>query len=87
MLEERPDRELVIGVRVTREVVGVMNFAVEPDGAGGSRLWTETRVRADTPRGLRAFTGYWRLIYPGSALIRIEWLRAIRLRVEREAAR
>jgi hypothetical protein len=87
LLEERPDRELVIGVRVASEVRGVMNFAVEPDGRGGSRLWTETRVRAESPRALRAFTAYWRLIYPGSSLIRIEWLRAIRTRALRAAAR
>jgi len=87
LLDERPGRELVIGAHVAPEVVATMNFAVEPDDRGGSRLWTETRVRAGNPVALRAFTAYWRLIYPGSALIRIEWLRAIRLRAERGAAR
>jgi len=30
----------------------------------------------------RTFAAYWRMIYPGSALIRVMWLRAIRLRAE-----
>jgi hypothetical protein len=29
---------------------------------------------------------YWRVIHPGSALIRIAWLRAIRRRAERQSA-
>ena len=47
LLEERPGRELVIGLRVAPEVRGVMNFAVEPDGRGGSRLaaWTTATQR------------------------------------------
>lgn len=31
----------------------------------------------------RSFRRYWRLIYPGSAAIRMAWLRAIRRRAER----
>lgn len=54
-----------------------MNFTVEPDGRGGSNLRTETRVFATDAGATRAFARYWRLIYPGSALIRYEWLRAI----------
>ena len=41
-----------------------------------------TRVCAADPQAVRAFAAYWRVIYPGSALIRIMWLRAIRLRAE-----
>jgi hypothetical protein len=39
---------------------------------------------ADTRRSL---TTYWRVILPGSALIRRGWLGAIRRRAEAEAAR
>jgi hypothetical protein len=54
-----------------------MNFRVAPDGRGGSLVTTETRVFATDIAARRRFARYWRLIYPGSALIRREWLRAI----------
>jgi hypothetical protein len=59
-----------------------MNFLVEPDGRGGSLLSTETRVFATDASARRRFAVYWRVIYPGSALIRRMWLRAIRRRAE-----
>jgi len=55
-----------------------MNFAIEPDLAGGSDVTTETRVYATDPATSRRFAAYWRVIYPGSSLIRYMWLRAIR---------
>lgn len=61
----------------------VMNFWITPNGAGGSHLSTETRVFATDADTCRRFARYWHLIYPGSALIRRMWLRAIRLRAER----
>ncbi len=45
-------------------------------------LRTETRIHATDVAARRAFGWYWRVIYPGSALIRREWLRAIRRRAE-----
>jgi hypothetical protein len=59
-----------------------LNFAVDEIRPGVSRVRTETRVYATDPRTQRRFAWYWRLIYPGSALIRRMWLRAIRLRAE-----
>jgi hypothetical protein len=59
-----------------------MNFRVEADGAGGSLLSTETRVYATDGASKRRFAAYWRVIYPGSALIRRMWLRAIVRRAE-----
>src|SRR5262249_15406862 len=56
-------------------VLAAMNFAVRPDGSGGSELRTETRVFANSDSVRRQFAAYWRVIYPGSALIRIMWLR------------
>ena len=44
---------------------------------GGSRLTTETRVKAMDDRARRAFRLYWLAIAPFSALIRRRWLRAI----------
>lgn len=59
----------------------VFNFRVEPDGHG-SRLITETRIDGTDDGARRRFRRYWRLIHPGSALIRHAWLRAIRKRAE-----
>jgi hypothetical protein len=62
--------------------IAAMNFTVHPDGTG-SLVTTETRVFANSPRARRRFAAYWRTIYPGSALIRRMWLRAIARRAER----
>ncbi len=87
LIRERPPSELVIEVRVAPRVRGVMNFLIVPDGSGRSRLSTETRVLADDDRSLRAFAVYWRFIYPGSSIIRTEWLRAIERRVALQLSR
>jgi hypothetical protein len=63
--------------------VAAMNFRVTPDGAGGSIVSTETRVFASDASARRRFAAYWRVIYPGSALIRRMWLRAIERRASR----
>lgn len=62
--------------------LAVMNFLVKPDGRGGTDLSTETRVYATSCDARRRFAVYWRVIYPGSAIIRRMWLRAIRARAE-----
>lgn len=59
-----------------------MNFRVEPRGPDASVLFTETRVYATDAATCRIFKVYWRTIYPGSALIRVSWLRAIKRRAE-----
>jgi hypothetical protein len=56
-------------------------FEAEPI-PGGSRLATETRVRALDDRARRRFRLYWLAIGPFSGLIRRRWLRAVQ-----EAAR
>jgi hypothetical protein len=58
------------------------DFSTRPDGAGRTILSTETRVLATDEHARRCFRRYWRLIHPGSAAIRIAWLRAIRGRAE-----
>ena len=60
----------------------VMNFRIEEMDATHCPLTTETRVYAAGPQVVRGFAAYWRMIYPGSALIRRMWLRAIKLRAE-----
>jgi hypothetical protein len=59
----------------------VMSFEVFPDGTG-STLVTETRVHGTDPRARRLFALYWLLIRPGSGLIRIGVLRAVRRRCQ-----
>jgi hypothetical protein len=57
-----------------------LNFLIERV-PGGSVVTTETRVFATDPATRRRFAAYWRMIYPGSALIRRQWLRAVERRV------
>jgi hypothetical protein len=59
----------------------VMNFHVRA-APGGTVMTTETRVRATDDEARRKFRRYWRVVMPGSALIRRVWLRAIRKRAE-----
>ena len=60
--------------------LAAMNFSLTAEGPGVTRLTTETRVFASSPSARRRFALYWRVIYPGSALIRRMWLRAIERR-------
>jgi hypothetical protein len=93
MLADEPPRELVLGAIVdappsaprTRALllnppegysVATLNFVLTPDG-DGTIVTTETRVFSKGPTARRRFARYWRVIYPGSSLIRHMWLRAI----------
>ena len=60
--------------------LAAMNFVVTPDGPNASIVSTETRVFANDPESRRKFARYWRVIYPGSAIIRRMWLRAVKRR-------
>src|SRR5882724_5653335 len=66
--------------------LAAMNFLVAPNDRAGSTVTTETRIYANTPAVLRRFGVYWRIIHPGSDLIRRMWLRAIAQRAERDDA-
>ena len=59
-----------------------MNFRLRDAGAGETWLSTETRIFATDDRTKRRFAVYWRVIYPGSALIRRMWLRAVKENAE-----
>ncbi|MDP9205937.1 MAG: hypothetical protein M3P12_10850 [Gemmatimonadota bacterium] len=67
--------------------LAAMNFLVTADGPKASRVSTETRVFANSASARRRFARYWRIIYPGSALIRVMWLRAVRRRAMTPPAR
>jgi len=60
------------------------NFAVEDAGGGWSTITTETRVVALDDATCRGMARYWRLIVPGSGLLRRQWLDAIQRRAEGE---
>jgi hypothetical protein len=63
--------------------LATMNFLVTPDDRGGSVVSTETRIYANNAATARRFAIYWRIIHPGSDIIRRMWLRAIKQRAEK----
>ena len=80
-LADDAPREIVVGTRIGPNVDAAMNFSIVPEGRG-CRLSTETRVHAGNARAARLFAGYWRVIQPGSDIIRRMWLRAIKRRAQ-----
>jgi hypothetical protein len=61
------------------------NLRVVDEGDGVLRVSTETRSLGNDDAARRAFARYWRIIYPGSSIIRRVWLDAIIARAERNA--
>jgi len=59
------------------------NLRVTDQGGGWCRVTSETRIVATDPAAGRKFAAYWRLIYPGSAIIRRSLLDAVKRRAER----
>jgi hypothetical protein len=57
------------------------NLQVVPDEPGWCKVSTETRILATDEPARRAFTRYWRVIYPGSAFVRVLWLDAVERRL------
>ena len=57
------------------------NMRVEEAEPGWCKVSTETRVLATDDDARTAFTRYWRVVYPGSALLRVTWLDAIARRL------
>jgi hypothetical protein len=80
--EKKPAPEDFKALHAPGFALAAMNFRVEDAGKGETLLTTETRVYATDASVRRKFAAYWRTIYPGSALIRVMWLRAIRHRAE-----
>ncbi|PYQ24636.1 MAG: hypothetical protein DMF81_04885 [Acidobacteria bacterium] len=82
----RQDPRAFAGLNAPGYAMTAMNFLVEAEPGGGCRLSTETRVFATDAATRRLFAVYWRVIYPGSSLIRRMWLQAVKRRVEGSAA-
>ncbi|HYK91629.1 MAG TPA: hypothetical protein VE398_22875 [Acidobacteriota bacterium] len=59
------------------------NLKVDDAGNGWTMLSTETRLHAPDPESRRATAIYWRLIYPGSGMLRTMWLEAARTQAEK----
>ncbi len=58
------------------------NFRAEDARNGWSTVTTETRVVATDDSTRKGMARYWRLIVPGSGLLRREWLDVVRKRAE-----
>jgi hypothetical protein len=58
------------------------DFNVEDAGGGWSTISTETRVLALDDFTRRGMGRYWRLIVPGSGMLRLQWLEGIKKRAE-----
>lgn len=58
------------------------SFEAEDVGGGWCTLSTETRVLALDDKTRRGMGLYWRLIVPGSGLLRLQWLEGIKNRAE-----
>jgi len=58
------------------------DFNVEDAGGGWSAISTETRVLALDDFTRRGMGRYWRLIVPGSGMLRLQWLEGIKKRAE-----
>jgi hypothetical protein len=81
-LQHKPTPEDFRTVRTPGFALAAMNFLVQESGHNSCTLRTETRVHATDNVTTRRFAKYWRVIYPGSALIRRMWLRAVKRRAE-----
>jgi hypothetical protein len=79
---QMPTPEEFKGLQGPGFLVAGMNFRVEDAGTGACNVTTETRVFGTDAVSRRKFVRYWRIIYPGSSLLRYTWLRAIRGRAE-----
>jgi hypothetical protein len=82
----RPTPEGFKALREPGFAVAAMNFLVEETSPGVCTITTETRIYATDAAARGRFAAYWRVIHPGSALIRRMWLRAIVKRAESAAS-
>ena len=72
-----PSAETFATLAAPGYVKAVLNFRILPQPDGAAVLETRTRVQPTDEKIGRAFAGYWRVIYPGSWLLRVTWLSAI----------
>lgn len=82
VVEEAEGCEIVLGRRVAAGAEATIHFLLEPTNRRTTVISTETRVFGEGWR-VRAFAMYWRVIYPGSALLRVWMLGAVQGRAMR----
>jgi hypothetical protein len=80
--QSMPTPEQFKSIHQSGFALATMNFLIEDTSDGHCIVRTETRVYATDTSALHRFAPYWRMIYPGSALIRLMWLRAIKNQAE-----
>jgi hypothetical protein len=83
--QRRPEVRTLQEFADYREQGGVKmgyDFNVEDAGGGWSTISAETRVLALDDSTRRGLGRYWRLIVPGSGLLRLQWLEGIKKRAE-----
>ena len=76
----RPGVQDLAGFRSFNELGSVriaFNLRITDDGGGWSTITTETRILALDDAARRTMGRYWRVIYPGTGMIRRMWLNAI----------
>jgi hypothetical protein len=61
-----------------------MSFELGAASPGASDLATETRIAPTDADAARTFARYWTLVRPGSDIVRLDVLRAVRQRAERD---
>jgi len=76
--------EEFLAFREPGQIRVAFNIRIVDEGSGVLRVSTETRTLGNDAEARRVFARYWRLIYPGSAIIRRVWLDAIIARAERQ---
>ena len=76
--------EACAGYREPGAIKVAFNFEADDVGQGWCTVSTETRVLATDDSISRSTGRYWRLIVPGSGLLRRQWLAAIKRRAESE---
>jgi hypothetical protein len=62
---------------------GFVRIAMSFELSGRTRLTTETRISPTDAQAAKVFRRYWALVRPGSDLVRLDVLRAVRRRAER----
>jgi hypothetical protein len=81
--DKKPTPEDFKALKAPGFALAAINFYIADAAKGETVLTTETRIYATDASVRKKFAAYWRVIYPGSALIRVMWLRAIRSRAEK----
>lgn len=84
---QTPDPAAFLSFQDPSYARAAMDFRLTPSvGTQDTHLSTETRIQIPDPRARRRFAAYWLVVHPGSAAIRLLWLRAIKRRAERDHA-